>query len=269
MGEIWPTLDQASKSPEPEASGKDGVNESPKKTNWVPMKGIAGATPHRQQAQYQGFVSTRGAGSRRPKSETQQTGAAPALESKAEGEVPTEEAQTDPNARNYKGNRSGLRGNRARGGRGAQRGGMTRPAGTAFVTPPYSSVPLLMTEDTLRDALQQQIEYYFSVENLCKDIYLRQHMDNEGWVSFSFLASFNRVRSLSADIAFLAEVAKQSTQLDVNGECVRTKVDWKNWVIPGNTVAPQPPGPPTGVTGRRCRQQPRSSRRRTPRPCRP
>ncbi|MQM15569.1 hypothetical protein Taro_048517 [Colocasia esculenta] len=47
----------------------------------------------------------------------------------------------------------------------------------------------------LRTTLLKQIDYYFSPENLCKDVYLRQNMDEEGWVSISLIAGFNRVSS--------------------------------------------------------------------------
>ncbi|KAK8944067.1 hypothetical protein KSP40_PGU015513 [Platanthera guangdongensis] len=44
-----------------------------------------------------------------------------------------------------------------------------------------------------RIALLKQIEYYFSVENLCKDEYLRKNMDEHGWVSIFLIADFRRV----------------------------------------------------------------------------
>jgi len=44
------------------------------------MKGIAGATPHRQQNQVQGFVSTRGSGGRRPRNQEQKEGEAESTE---------------------------------------------------------------------------------------------------------------------------------------------------------------------------------------------
>jgi len=49
-------------------------------------------------------------------------------------------------------------------------------------------------------------EYYFSIENLCKDIYLRHHMDLEGWVPISVIAGFQRIQALSTDPQLLLEV---------------------------------------------------------------
>jgi len=49
-------------------------------------------------------------------------------------------------------------------------------------------------------------EYYFSIENLGADIFLRQQMSKDGYVPLSLIASFNRVQTLCDDINFIAEV---------------------------------------------------------------
>lgn len=43
-------------------------------------------------------------------------------------------------------------------------------------------------------------EFYFSVENLVKDMYLRSQMDAEGWVPLAEVANFNRMKQLSGDL---------------------------------------------------------------------
>ncbi|PRP85701.1 la-related protein 1B-like [Planoprotostelium fungivorum] len=237
---IWPTLDQAAKSPEAEGAAaakpdaSAAASDASKKTNWVPMKGIAGATPHRQQNQVQGFVSTRGSGGRRPRNQEQKEGEA---ESTEEG---SGDRAFTKGGRNRGNNRRGrLKG---RGGRGQQRGGAVVPGTPGTRTIPatqmtaptgYPVAPYLVTEESIREALQQQIEYYFSIENLCKDIYLRQHMDLEGWVPISVIAGFQRIQALSTDPQLLLDVSTKSTVLDVNGDKLRPKVDWKTWIIPG------------------------------------
>ncbi|ORX49291.1 hypothetical protein BCR36DRAFT_412811 [Piromyces finnis] len=111
---------------------------------------------------------------------------------------------------------------------------------------------------TMKTYLKQQIEYYFSVENLCKDMYMRQQMDKDGYVHLSTLLKFKRTKSL-IDIA--KDVDKKSgseaTYDDVwesnlivdsldNGDVVeikkneneiklRKKYDWKNWLNPDLT----------------------------------
>jgi hypothetical protein len=56
---------------------------------------------------------------------------------------------------------------------------------------PPPVVPLLY-------AVRLQIEYYFSAENLCRDRYLRDMMDGEGWVNLGVICKFNRMRSFNA-----------------------------------------------------------------------
>ena len=48
-------------------------------------------------------------------------------------------------------------------------------------------------------------EYYFSRENLQKDIFLRRKMDPEGYLPVTLVASFNRVRSLTNDVTFIVD----------------------------------------------------------------
>merc|ERR1711881_622549 len=70
-----------------------------------------------------------------------------------------------------------------------------------------SSAPLVNPQDRqqLVRVVQQQIEYYFGVENLCKDLYLRKHMSEEGWVPLVLIANFARVRSMTTDISISLE----------------------------------------------------------------
>eukprot|EP00449_Zooxanthella_nutricula_P039839 CAMPEP_0198606408 /NCGR_PEP_ID=MMETSP1462-20131121/154880_1 /TAXON_ID=1333877 /ORGANISM="Brandtodinium nutriculum, Strain RCC3387" /LENGTH=479 /DNA_ID=CAMNT_0044338213 /DNA_START=74 /DNA_END=1513 /DNA_ORIENTATION=+ len=49
--------------------------------------------------------------------------------------------------------------------------------------------------------VRKQIEYYFSVQNLVDDWYLRSCMDEEGWVSLEFILQFPRIRRLGGTSA--------------------------------------------------------------------
>jgi la-related protein 1 len=63
-----------------------------------------------------------------------------------------------------------------------------------FVPHPASPPAMLIPQfDPLRAELLKQIEYYFSDDNLCKDIFLRRHMDDQGWVPLPLIAGFNQV----------------------------------------------------------------------------
>ncbi|EMS62741.1 hypothetical protein TRIUR3_31616 [Triticum urartu] len=63
-----------------------------------------------------------------------------------------------------------------------------------FAPPPPTPPAMLISplEQLQRDLLVQ-IDYYFSDENLCKDIFLRRHMDDRGWVPLSLIAGFNQL----------------------------------------------------------------------------
>lgn len=85
--------------------------------------------------------------------------------------------------------------------------------------------------------LQNQFEFYFSKDNLCGDVYLRQHMDEEGFVSIPFMSTFNKVREITADIPnanlqYIIETIQSSSILEVKGDKVRRKDDWDKWLIP-------------------------------------
>ncbi|KAJ3351854.1 La ribonucleoprotein domain member 1, partial [Kappamyces sp. JEL0680] len=63
---------------------------------------------------------------------------------------------------------------------------------------------------TLQQWIVYQLEYYFSVENLCKDIYFRSLMDQDtGFVSLKKIFEFNRLKNLlvSAQMLQMPETA--------------------------------------------------------------
>ena len=79
-------------------------------------------------------------------------------------------------------------------------------------------------------------EYYFSVDNLLKDMYLRRHMDSQGFVSLDFIAAFNRIKQLTTDIELLKLVCQQSSHVQYRtGEDGRDRLrrceGWEQWVL--------------------------------------
>merc|ERR1719207_187961 len=74
-----------------------------------------------------------------------------------------------------------------------------------------------MDREASRGMVQRQVEYYFSAENLAKDMYLRKQMNSEGWVNIHIIAGFNRLRKLltppNAAILGAAAAAAQDTSL--------------------------------------------------------
>jgi len=126
-------------------------------------------------------------------------------------------SQNTPNTNSRGGNRRG------RGGYNGTRN--YPPASTVYFAPNLDA-------EGLKTTLLKQIEYYFSVENLCKDVYLRGQMDEEGWIPLSLIAAFNRVKILTPDVQIIKEVLQTSTLLEFTNDKIRKKEDWKTWLIP-------------------------------------
>ncbi|GKZ88424.1 hypothetical protein AnigIFM59636_008283 [Aspergillus niger] len=85
--------------------------------------------------------------------------------------------------------------------------------------------------------ISMQVEYYFSVDNLCKDLFLRKHMDSQGYVGLAFIASFKRVKSLTEDFELLRHVARQLrsveyVQAEDGLDRLRPREKWEQWVLP-------------------------------------
>ncbi|KAG0258051.1 La ribonucleoprotein domain member 1B [Mortierella polycephala] len=86
--------------------------------------------------------------------------------------------------------------------------------------------------EALKAFILQQMEYYFSVENLCKDVYMRNQMNSEGYVPLELVANFNRVKNLTTDHALIKEALKDSKEIEMQGNTIRRRGDWATWVFP-------------------------------------
>lgn len=90
-----------------------------------------------------------------------------------------------------------------------------------------ASVPILKT----------QVEYYLSVENLCKDYYLRQHMDGQGFVHLATIAAFKRIKAVTEELELIRLACSLSDQIEfgVGGdgiERLRTRDKWQHFILP-------------------------------------
>ena len=79
-------------------------------------------------------------------------------------------------------------------------------------------------------------EYYFSVDNLCKDMYLRKHMDSQGFVFLPVLAKFNRIRQLTQDLELIRYVCLNSPQIEFRTgsdghDRLRKREGWQQWIL--------------------------------------
>ncbi|KAH9625430.1 hypothetical protein KSS87_023297 [Heliosperma pusillum] len=115
------------------------------------------------------------------------------------------------------------------------------PVSGVFV-PPFPPVFYPVPGPELYSELVKQINYYFSVENLVRDTYLREHMDENGWVHVDLISKFNRVSILTNDTYQILEAVRSSTVVEVEGEKIRRRDDWKKWVIPPSVQFPASSG---------------------------
>jgi hypothetical protein len=78
-------------------------------------------------------------------------------------------------------------------------------------------------------------EFYFSVNNLCRDVYLRMRMSQDGWVPLQIICNFNKMKQLTTDKRLILDTLKAaSTKLEVDDakQRLRIKGDWATWVFP-------------------------------------
>jgi len=117
-----------------------------------------------------------------------------------------------------------------------------QPFGMPAAPPPLAQAPPVLNaadRATLTSSVQKQIEYYFGMENLLKDVFLRKHMTDEGWVPIALIAGFRRIQNLTSDISILMEAITTSTLVEINPQSthIRLRNEWPRWIL-----APQKPG---------------------------
>lgn len=103
-----------------------------------------------------------------------------------------------------------------------------------------------------------QIEYYFSVDNLCKDMFLRKNMDSQGYVPLRVVANFKRIKALTEENFpwdMMRSVCTQVRNVEhlpmPDGEDkLRSKEHWSQFVLPVGERFPaaQVEGPPPSAT---------------------
>lgn len=80
-----------------------------------------------------------------------------------------------------------------------------------------------LSDESLRESLKKQLEFYFSRENLSKDLYLMSQMDSDQFVPIWTIACMEDIKCLTTDMALILDVLKASplVQVDETGEKVR------------------------------------------------
>ena len=111
---------------------------------------------------------------------------------------------------------------------------------TMYYPPAAFGIPAVVpgmpaiSQEQLQLAVRQQIEYYFSIANLVKDVFLRSKMNDEGWISLHVIASFNRVRMLTPDLAMIMEALLDSPTVELSGDSlfIRPRAGHQQWILP-------------------------------------
>ncbi|KAE9981450.1 hypothetical protein EG328_011601 [Venturia inaequalis] len=83
----------------------------------------------------------------------------------------------------------------------------------AMSAAPFSQQPYA-DPMTLVSSVAHQLEFYFSVENIFGDVFLRRNMDSQGFVLLSVIANFKRLRSLTNDLELIKYVCQQSPNIE-------------------------------------------------------
>lgn len=93
--------------------------------------------------------------------------------------------------------------------------------------------------EDLKEKIRHQIEYYFSEENLHKDIFIRKKMDSEGYLPISLIASFHRVTSLTQDVAMIISALKDSLTVELSESQLkaRPRENPTSWPISDKPIA--------------------------------
>lgn len=80
-----------------------------------------------------------------------------------------------------------------------------------------------LSEESLRESLKKKLEFYFSRENLSKDLYMISQMDSDQFVSIWTIACMEDIKSLTTDVDLIVDILKASplVQVDEAGKKVR------------------------------------------------
>ncbi|CAA6674224.1 unnamed protein product [Spirodela intermedia] len=83
--------------------------------------------------------------------------------------------------------------------------------------------------------LRTQIEYYFSEDNLARNVHLKMQMDEEGWVSVHTIASFPRVKRLTNDVVLILRSLQPSPTVEVEPHYFsphEPSLGYRTWILP-------------------------------------
>ncbi|RYP66968.1 hypothetical protein DL769_005884 [Monosporascus sp. CRB-8-3] len=114
-----------------------------------------------------------------------------------------------------------------------------QPVGVSYDPGMYPQPPPLFNyfDTSILGLVRAQIEYYFSIDNLCKDLFLRNRMDSQGFVLLNIITQFKRMQELTSDYNLVRYASQTSERVElVTGEDrqdrIRRREGWETWVQP-------------------------------------
>ncbi|PVV03787.1 hypothetical protein BB560_001722 [Smittium megazygosporum] len=156
----------------------------------------------------------------------------------ADNNQPEDYSETHSSGRQYNQNRQNRNGsnwsnNQNRGFRNQSRNYYRSFRPYYGMAPFPAPLPSVDNLESVQSFIRSQVEYYFSIENLLKDIFLRSQMDSQGYIDLSVIANFNRVKSVCSDINEIVQALQSSETVILNEsqDKARRKFDWEKWVI--------------------------------------
>lgn len=118
--------------------------------------------------------------------------------------------------------------------------------GMPFGSPvPVQIPPPISPKQNPQQALTQQIDYYFSLENLIRDVFLRKNMGTEGWVELDLVLNFKRIKIIVNGIHNAIEETdpeKRAKELDTSilhavQQCQNVEIGYLNGKEHDNATA--------------------------------
>lgn len=72
--------------------------------------------------------------------------------------------------------------------------------------------------EELKEAIKNQVEFYFSSQNLPSDSFLLSKMDEEQYVPVSLIATFGKIKALTSDHDLIAQSLEESKFLELSAD---------------------------------------------------
>ncbi|CAL4116882.1 unnamed protein product [Meganyctiphanes norvegica] len=96
---------------------------------------------------------------------------------------------------------------------------------------PNQPAPEPLTRDQIKALVAQQVEFFFSRENLSNDPYLISQMDSDQYVPVFILAGCSQFKSITKDHSIIVEALKESPFVQLDEEKNRVRPNYKRCIV--------------------------------------